>query len=355
MADMKCNACDKEFGEDQFPILRNGNISKSCKNCIEQRKQYYRDNREKLIEYRKNYDKENNEVVLSTHKKYYEKHKEEILQKKKEYHIKNKENIKKKSKEYYYANRERILLEKKEYVKLHKEERKKYDYNRNINNLEENLYTRAKTRAIRKNLPFDLKLEDIIISKCECCGIELVANIGKSIPAKSSPSIDRVIPEKGYIKENIKVICYYCNLVKGNGAADLHNKICNYIKNPLFYPEQFIETRVVSKKEYLLYQSAKTRAKKKGIECNIQKYNIFIPEVCQICNCKIEVGIGKWHDQSPTVDRIDLNKGYIAGNVVIICYHCNNIKNCGTAEDHEKITKYIENSLDWLSSHDKII
>lgn len=46
-----------------------------------------------------------------------------------------------------------------------------------------------------------------------------------------------------------------------------------------------------------------------------------------------------------SLDRIDIHKGYIPGNIAIISYRANNIKNDGTWEKHQKIADFIKSKL----------
>lgn len=50
-------------------------------------------------------------------------------------------------------------------------------------------------------------------------------------------------------------------------------------------------------------------------------------------------------DNSPTVDRINNKLGYIKGNVKVISWRANRIKNNGNKEELEKVISYIENNL----------
>jgi hypothetical protein len=50
-------------------------------------------------------------------------------------------------------------------------------------------------------------------------------------------------------------------------------------------------------------------------------------------------------ENSVTFDRIDPSKDYISGNVVIISWRANRIKNDGTAEEHQKIADFIKAAL----------
>jgi hypothetical protein len=68
------------------------------------------------------------------------------------------------------------------------------------------LYQAAKTRAKRDGLPFDITYQDVIIpAHCPVLGIELEPCVGTHGPSDNSPSIDKIIPELGYVKDNIRV------------------------------------------------------------------------------------------------------------------------------------------------------
>lgn len=96
-----------------------------------------------------------------------------------------------------------------------------------------------------------------------------------------------------------------------------------------------------------LYELAKWRAKSNKIVFEIEEKDITIPEFCPVLGIKLNNHIGekKRQDDSPSIDRIDNTKGYIKGNVQVISHRANQIKNCGTLEEHEKIVKYIRNYL----------
>ena len=80
---------------------------------------------------------------------------------------------------------------------------------------ESRMLQRAKNRAKSKNLEFTIKLEDIIIPEyCPILNIKLEIKKGQSGGSNKSPALDRIIPEKGYIKENIRVISHLANMMK---------------------------------------------------------------------------------------------------------------------------------------------
>lgn len=71
---------------------------------------------------------------------------------------------------------------------------------------------------------------------------------------------------------------------------------------------------------------AKQRAIKKGLNFNIDKSDIIIPENCPLLNIPLFVGDGKLCANSPTIDRIICEKGYVKGNVMVISAKANTAK-----------------------------
>jgi hypothetical protein len=95
-----------------------------------------------------------------------------------------------------------------------------------------------------------------------------------------------------------------------------------------------------------LLSSAKRRAKDKGIEFSITDEDIVIPEKCPALGLVLRSGQGiTGSDCSPSLDRIDNSKGYIKGNVAIISFRANTLKNSATARELKLIADYVENRL----------
>jgi hypothetical protein len=79
-------------------------------------------------------------------------------------------------------------------------------------------------------------------------------------------------------------------------------------------------------REKNLFQLARHRALKKGIEFNIEISDIVIPETCPILGLPIKKSIDGNRDLSPSLDRIDNEKGYIKGNIQVISFKANAMK-----------------------------
>jgi hypothetical protein len=78
----------------------------------------------------------------------------------------------------------------------------------------------AKRRAAELDLPFCLVEEDIATPEvCPICGVALVMRVGKG-GGKASPSMDRIVPSLGYMKDNIVIICRGCNTKKQDSTAE---------------------------------------------------------------------------------------------------------------------------------------
>lgn len=86
---------------------------------------------------------------------------------------------------------------------------------------------------------------------------------------------------------------------------------------------------------------AKQRAKSRGIEFNIDKEDLTLPEHCPILGLKLEKSKGARKDNSPSIDRVDNTKGYVKGNVQIISWRANRLKNDATLEELEKVCEYL--------------
>lgn len=82
---------------------------------------------------------------------------------------------------------------------------------------QKNLLRWARGRAERGGLPFNLRVDDIQIPEfCPVLGIPLQCGTGRS--CENSPTIDRVVPDVGYVPGNIIVISNRANRIKQNAS-----------------------------------------------------------------------------------------------------------------------------------------
>jgi hypothetical protein len=134
---------------------------------------------------------------------------------------------------WYYENggKEKSAVSKKKYYyeKGGKEKNSKRHRESRLNNPNAELFRHARDRAKRKNIPFDITAEDVIIPEtCPVLGIQL--QIGEKIACNNSPSLDRIKPELGYVKGNIQVMSYRANMLKNNATIEELQKVLEHLK-----------------------------------------------------------------------------------------------------------------------------
>lgn len=108
-------------------------------------------------------------------------------------------------------------------------------------------------------------------------------------------------------------------------------------------PEQDIAYSRANPQKYLRW-AAKNRARKDGIEFNIEPEDILIPEYCPILGVKLN-DVRQTHKKrecSPSIDRIDNTKGYIKGNIAVISFKANRCKADMSIQDIERLYKYVK-------------
>lgn len=89
---------------------------------------------------------------------------------------------------------------------------------------------------------------------------------------------------------------------------------------------------------YLMY-AAKARAAKFGLDFNLTKEDVIIPDACPVFGTPFVIGD---RDHTPSLDRRDATKGYVKGNVEVISFRANRLKNNATVEEWGKIYEYLK-------------
>jgi hypothetical protein len=91
------------------------------------------------------------------------------------------------------------------------------------------IWMETKKRAKKRGIPFEIEVSDVVIPKvCPILGIELSFGVGRVHDA--SPSLDRIVPEKGYVKDNCFIISSKANRMKQENTLETLEKIIAYIK-----------------------------------------------------------------------------------------------------------------------------
>lgn len=100
-----------------------------------------------------------------------------------------------------------------------------------------------------------------------------------------------------------------------------------------------------------MLSSARYRAKKKGIAFAIDASDVTIPECCPVFGFRLETSgsVGR-SDASPSLDRINNSLGYIKGNVIVVSWLANRLKNDATSEQLRTVADFYEAQAQKISS-----
>jgi hypothetical protein len=113
-------------------------------------------------------------------------------------------------------------------------------------------------------------------------------------------------------------------------------------KNPekqAAYTRSYQEKAVIP----IMLNRVRNRAKTSGLVFDLVAADITIPEVCPILGIPLKrnVGGGRMQDGSPSLDRIDSQKGYVKGNVWVISALANQMKNDASPEMLRKFAEWV--------------
>lgn len=85
--------------------------------------------------------------------------------------------------------------------------------------LQSRLWWAARRRAKARGLPFDISKEDIVIPNvCPYLGINLLEHVPRGNSRRQVASLDRIIPELGYVKGNVEVVSHLANTMKNDAS-----------------------------------------------------------------------------------------------------------------------------------------
>jgi hypothetical protein len=102
----------------------------------------------------------------------------------------------------------------------------------------------------------------------------------------------------------------------------------------------------------VLRQGMAERSKRKNIEFDKEFFTVnYLMERlsknpnCECCEKKLDIEFKqdkKFNDNSPSMDRVDPNKGYTKENTAILCWKCNKHKQDATSQELRIIADFID-------------
>lgn len=178
--------------------------------------------------------------------------------------------------------------------------------------------------------------------------MRLERNIGKRYftgkPCKYGHIAERLISNKN---------CIECLREKKLTWASNNSKKLNDRKRA-FRLDNIEKLRKYEKSRYQndprqkMLSAAKQRAKFKNLNFDIALEDITIPEVCPLLGIELIVSEGTMADNSPSLDRINNNFGYIKGNIIIISQLANRCKSNLNSDQMLMLAKNLKD-IEWLA------
>lgn len=179
-----------------------------------------------------------------------------------------------------------------------------------------------KDRAKRQQVDFKLSFNDIVLRSdiCYICN-DYVTDNYDSFNAKSV-SIDRIVPENGYVLTNIKFTHFICNTMKYTKTVEqLLQKLSQILLHHQL-PSKYGPSTYINKISTKLPWK-RGAAKRRRIEMSICVKDCFSilfsqQSFCALCGDQLTDGV--------SIDRIDSNGTYSLSNIQLTCSWCNVIK-----------------------------
>ena len=226
------------------------------------------------------------------------------------------------------------------------------------------LLSESKKRSKKKSLDFDLDAKFVkslveMYPRCPVVQEPFAIDSGQ----RSSRTLDRLNPKKGYTKGNVVLVSGLANTIKSNAIIEEINILATNLENiislghipwtskfkKMNFEEKIFEgwflhknnsrSRIQTKTISSLLKHSRARAKKKNDTHSIIKKDIIFSKVCPLLKIKLCPGTRIMHDNSPTLDRIDNALGYTPENIQIISLKANRMKSNATINILWKVYK----------------
>jgi hypothetical protein len=100
------------------------------------------------------------------------------------------------------------------------------------------LLSHIRNRCKQSNTPFDLTLEDLVLPAfCPVLGIPLVST-SRGPKTPNTASVDRLIPHKGYVRDNVRIISMRANELKRDASREELAALLAYVNSSLGYSHE---------------------------------------------------------------------------------------------------------------------
>lgn len=154
---------------------------------------------------------------------------------------------------------------------------------------------------------------------------------------KKVKSISEFVEFEYHIRKCCKE-CYQTDKLKFQREKDSISKQKRYLRNKLHK-----DYKRKNEWNWALYKYAQQRAREHHLDFTIKPSDIIVPKICPVLGIELKQSEGKPNDNSPTLDRLNPNLGYIKENICVMSNRANRLKNNGSLEEHEKVLSFLKN------------
>lgn len=97
------------------------------------------------------------------------------------------------------------------------------------------MWLNARRRAIKNGVPFTITVQDIekvwpADNRCPIFGLAFKVN-KKRGPSPDSATLDRVLPELGYVPGNIAIISHKANYIKSDASINEVRRVADWMES----------------------------------------------------------------------------------------------------------------------------
>lgn len=85
---------------------------------------------------------------------------------------------------------------------------------------------------------------------------------------------------------------------------------------------------------------AAQKAKDRGVAFDLELSDIIIPTHCPVFGFELKHGERRFCDTSPSIDRLIPALGYTKGNIMVVSWKANRLKNNAALEDLQKLANF---------------
>jgi hypothetical protein len=136
----------------------------------------------------------------------------------------------------------------------------------------------------------------------------------------------------------VRCECGKVTSMRGYLIRDGRARSCGCVKGNLRHG-------LVGTLEYTMWCSAKSSSKKRHLPFNIEPKDIVIPKICPLLGVPLQVGKKKHCPNSPSLDKIIPSQGYVKGNIQVVSYRANVIKQDASLQELQTLTANLERIL----------